>query len=327
VDRALLNGWQRGFPLVREPFAFVARAHGLDAGEVLARLRACRADGRLGRIGGVFAAGAGGSGLLAAMAVPPERLDAVAAAVSALPGVNHNYEREHRFNLWFVIGGADDAAVRHALDDLEARTGLPALRLPMRRAYRIDLGFDLEGRHASGPTGTRSEAPAPLAAADRPLAALVESGLPLVDRPYDAWAESLGSSAHGVLAKLGRWLDDGTLKRFGTIVRHHELGFAANAMAVFDVPDDSADAFGERLAREGGVTLAYRRERAPGWPYNVFCMVHGRDRDAVRGVLAGVRERTGLAALPHAVLFSCRRFKQTGPRRFAAHASEVCDAA
>jgi DNA-binding Lrp family transcriptional regulator len=320
MDLALLNRWQRGFPLEREPFARIGAEQGLDAATVLARYHACRADGRLGRIGGVFAAGAGGSGLLAAMAVPPARLEAVAAQVSALPGVNHNYEREHDYNLWFVIGGAREAAVRRTLDDLEATTGLATLRLPMRRAYRIDLGFDLEGRTACSPTTTRGEAAAPLPEADWPLAALVERGLPLVARPYDGWAAALGCSVRDVLDTLARWLAEGTLKRFGTIVRHHELGFAANAMAVFDVPDALVDAFGQRLARDSGASLAYRRERADaafGWPYNLFCMVHGRDRDAVRGVLAGLRARCGLADMPHDVLFSSRRFKQTGPRRFA----------
>lgn len=327
MDLALLNGWQRGFPLEREPFARIAREQGLDTAVVLARLHACRADGRLGRIGGVFAAGAGGSGLLAAMAVPAARLEAVAAQVSALPGVNHNYEREHRWNLWFVIGGADAAAVQRALDGLEAATGLPTLRLPMQRAYRIDLGFDLAGGAACGPTATRGEAPAPLPEAERPLAALVEQGLPLVARPFDDWADALGWHVTEVLDTLERWLAAGTLKRFGTIVRHHELGFAANAMTVFDVPDAQADAAGARLAGEAGVSLAYRRARAPGWPFNVFCMVHGRDRAAVTAVIEGVRARCGLAGVPHEVLFSCRRFKQTGPRRFAAPQPEACDAA
>ncbi len=322
-DLALLNDWQRGFPLEDEPFAAIARRHALDAERVLARYRAWAADGTLSRVGGVFAAGAGGAGLLAAMAVPRERLEAVTAVVSAHPGVNHNYEREHAWNLWFVVGAADTAAAARILDELEAATGCTTLRLPMRRAYRIDLGFDLRRPLAGSPTTTRGEAPAALAREQWPLAALVEAGLPLVQRPYDAWAVALGRPAAELTATVGRWLADGTLKRFGAIVRHHELGFAANAMAVFDVPDDLVDACGEKLAREQAVTLAYRRERARGWPYNLFCMVHGRDRESVRRALDEVRRRSGLAAVGHDVLFSRRRFKQTGPRRFAQNPREV----
>ena len=314
---ALLNPWQRGFPLVREPFAHIAATLGITTDDVLAGYARLQDEGALSRIGGVFAGNAGGAALLAAMAVPPERLDAVAAVVSSHPGVNHNYQREHHYNLWFVMTGQDDAAVRAAMRSLEEATGLSALQLRMQRAYRIDLGFDLRGSTAPTPMAAAREA-APVQGADRPLAALLEDGLPLVPRPYDAWAQALGRTPESVLHTLQQWLDQGTVRRIGAIVRHHELGFDANAMTVFNIPDAQVDACGEALARVTGVTLAYRRERAEGWPYNLYCMVHGRDRAAVRDVIARAIAEASLGDFPHEVLFSCRRFKQTGPRRFRA---------
>jgi DNA-binding Lrp family transcriptional regulator len=314
--RSLLNDWQRGFPLLPAPFACIAATLGCGEAAVIEHYQALQADGSLSRIGGVFAAGAGGAGMLAAVAVPPARLDAVAALVSAQPGVNHNYEREHAWNLWFVLNGRSAEAVQRTMDALQALLQLPMLRLRMQRAYRIDLGFDLHGAQARSPVGTRGEAPAPLVAADWPLAALVEQGLPLVQRPYERWALQIGCDADRVLDTLARWLREGTLKRFGAIVRHHELGFDANAMTVFDVPDADVDACGEALAHDDAVTLAYRRERAAGWPYNLYCMVHGRDRARVRAVLEAVVQRAGLAQCRRETLFSRRRFKQEGARRF-----------
>ena len=90
ADLRLLNDWQHGFPLCRDPFGVLAAQTGLDREEVLAQLQAAQDDGRISRIGGVFAHGSGGDAVLAAMAVPPHRIEAVAAAVSAHPGVNHN---------------------------------------------------------------------------------------------------------------------------------------------------------------------------------------------------------------------------------------------
>jgi DNA-binding Lrp family transcriptional regulator len=241
----------------------------------------------------------------------------VAAQVSAHPGVNHNYEREHAFNLWFVMTGLDTAAVEAAMQTLEQTTGLPALRLRMERAYRIDLGFDL--RHATAPVPMRehkAQTVASLTGADALLAACVEQGLPITTRPFDAWAHTLQSSPEALLERLRAWLAAGTLKRFGVVVRHHELGFAANAMTVFNVPDALVDTCGEALARQTGVTLAYRRERAAQWPYNLYCMVHGTERAAVEAVIARVVSASGLSNFPRAVLFSTRRFKQTGARRF-----------
>ena len=317
ADLALLNGWQHGFPLVPEPFAAVGEQLGESEQAVLGACERLVQSGAISRIGGVFSPGAGGAGLLAAMAVPRERMAEVAATVSAHPGVNHNYEREHEFNLWFVMTGRDAAAVEVAMVELEQATGLPALRLRLQRAYRIDLGFDL--RHTTAPVPMRADRAArvqPLGAHDWLLAQQVEAGLQRVARPYDLWARACGLSVAQVLTTLETWVEQGTLKRFGVVVRHHELGFSANAMTVFDVPDDLVDVCGEALACQPGVTLAYRRERAPQWPFNLYCMVHGTDRAVVHAVLDRVRTTAGLDVYRHATLFSTRRFKQTGARRF-----------
>lgn len=310
----LLNDWQRNFPLVATPFATLASACGCDESAVLNSYAALQSEGAISRIGGVWGTGAGGAALLCSFAVPPAQLEAVAALVSAHPGVNHNYERENHHNLWFVITGRDIGAVQTGIDMLEEQTGLAALRLPMRRAYRIDLGFDLCKELAHG--GTVQHAAVPVTEADAPLAGLVEGGLPLLERPFEAWAQALGQPPDAILATLQRWLCEGTLRRFGVVVRHHEAGFSHNAMTVFDVPDAQVDHFGAALAAQQGITLAYRRERAPGWRYNLYCMVHGRNRDAVDAALATAIASSGLQSHPHTVLFSRRRFKQAGARYF-----------
>ena len=321
---ALLNPWQHDFPLEREPFARIAAELGCGTEAVLAGYRRLVADGSLSRIGAVFAPGAGGASVLAAMAVPAERLQAVADRVSAHPGVNHNYEREHQHNLWFVMTGADAAQVEASIVELEAATGCATLRLPMLRPYRIDLGFDLRSGERAGtcPSWGRAHRStrrgAAVAEADLPLAALAEQGLPIVAQPYDDWARQLDRSPEELLSNLRAWCDAGTLRRFGTVVRHHELGWGCNAMTVFNVPDDQVDACGAALAAAQGVTLAYRRARADGWPYNLYCMVHGRDRLGVLQHLADGIALAGLADRPRNVLFSIRRFKQTGASRFRA---------
>lgn len=310
----LLNDWQRDFPLTPTPFATLAEACGCDENTVLDSYATLQSEGAISRIGGVWGAGAGGAALLCAFAAPPAQLDAVAALVSAHPGVNHNYERENHYNLWFVITGRDSGAVQTAVARLETQTGLAALRLPMRRAYRIDLGFDLRQDLAHG--GAVQRTAVPVSQSDAPLAGLVEGGLPLLQRPFEAWAQALGQSPGDVLATLQRWLREGTLRRFGVVVRHHEAGFSHNAMTVFDVPDAQVDRYGAALAAQRGITLAYRRERAPNWRYNLYCMVHGRNRDAVDAALASAIAGSGLQRHPHTVLFSRRRFKQAGAHYF-----------
>ena len=317
-DLRLLNDWQHGFPLCRDPFGAIADTIGQPRSVVLDAFCQAQANGRISRIGGVFAHGSGGDAMLAAMAVPQPRIESVAATVSAHPGVNHNYLREHTYNLWFVMTGADRAAVDDGVGALERATGLQALRLRMVRPYRIDLGFDLHGATATQPMRDQPAqvALAPINPSLWSLAQRVEAGLPLVERPYALWAAEVGCSEDEVLERIGHWLAEGRLKRFGVVVRHHELGFAANAMTVFDVPDHAVDAAGQALALQPGVTLAYRRERHPEWPFNLYAMVHGTHREAVLAVIDRITLEAGLKDCPRQVLFSTRRFKQTGARRF-----------
>ncbi|QIL79830.1 Lrp/AsnC family transcriptional regulator [Diaphorobacter sp. HDW4A] len=317
---ALLNQWQRDFPLVDEPFATIGETLGLRGRQVLDRYQRLQNLGAFSRIGGVFAPGAGGASLLAAMAVPPQMLERVAAIVSAQPGVNHNYEREHEINLWFVVTGRDAWEVEQQLQHIEAACGLRTLRLPMLRAFRIDTAFDLSiTSHDQQTSGRTRIAAEPIGMDEEPLAALVEQGLTLCERPFDAWTQHLGCGLDDIRAQLARWTDNGSLSRFGVVVRHHEVGFRANAMVVFQVPAHRIDACGDALAHFPGATLVYQRATAEGWPFNLYCMVHGRDRLNVQQTIAAAIRHAVLDSVPSRTLFSRTRFKQTGARRFASH--------
>jgi DNA-binding Lrp family transcriptional regulator len=143
TELRLLDGFQRDFPLEPRPFRAVAAKMGMAEEDVIGIFARLKGEGVLSRIGAVVAPHAAGHSTLAALAVPPERLDEVAAFVSAQPEVNHNYEREHRLNLWFVVTAADIEAVGGVLKRIEAATGLKALDLPLVRSHHIDLGFPL----------------------------------------------------------------------------------------------------------------------------------------------------------------------------------------
>jgi len=148
---------------------------------------------------------------------------------------------------------------------------------------------------------------------DRELIAAIQQGLPLVSRPYAQVAAQLGMGEAEVIARLTELQDAGMIKRMGVVVRHRALGYRANAMVVWDVPDSELERVGRLLAAETCVTLCYQRpRRLPGWPYNLFCMIHGRERDIVLRRLAQIIEYYGLQSLQHSVLFSSRSFKQRG---------------
>jgi DNA-binding Lrp family transcriptional regulator len=161
-----------------------------------------------------------------------------------------------------------------------------------------------------------------LSDADRALIAAVQDGLPLVAHPYAEVAALLGTTEHEVLERMARLQQQGMIKRLGVVVRHRALGYTANAMVVWDVPDDRVEDIGALLAAEPCVTLCYQRpRRLPRWPYNLFCMIHGRTREGVRHCLEGMITTHRLQRIPHDVLFSTRAFKQCGAR-YAATGSQ-----
>lgn len=143
TEARLLDEFQRDFPLVPRPFAVLAERLGVDEAAVLDLLRDLMARGAVSRVGAVVAPHAAGYSTLAAMTVPEEMLEAVAELVSSFPEVNHNYEREHRLNLWFVVAATSRERVRQVLAAIEYRTSLAVIDLPLVEAYRLDLGFPL----------------------------------------------------------------------------------------------------------------------------------------------------------------------------------------
>lgn len=152
-------------------------------------------------------------------------------------------------------------------------------------------------------------------AAHRRLRALLEQGLPLTPRPWQALAEQAGLDEQEAMACARRWQAEGLIKRLGLVVRHRRLGLGANAMVVWDVPDERVALVGRRLARETAVTLCYRRPRQrPDWPYNLFCMIHGARRERVLEELSAIVARLGLGEIPHRALFSTRAYRQCGAR-------------
>lgn len=312
----LLNEFQRDFPLCPAPFAELAARLGVGERVVLGGLEKLRREGKISRVGAVFAPKRFGASTLAAMAVPPEQLAVVAAAVNRFPEVNHNYEREHRYNLWFVVTAASEGRLQATLGAIASAAGYPILTLPLVEEFHIDLGFSLLAGKPKQVAAARPVQPVvPLEESERRLVSVLQEGLPLFIRPFAIIAERIGASESDVLSRIGRWLEEGAIKRFGVVVRHHELGYTANAMVVHDIPDERVSEIGRALAEEEDVTLCYRRpRRLPDWRYNLFCMIHGRDRAEVERLIAGLRQRHGLEHCAHEVLFSLTRYKQNGAR-------------
>jgi DNA-binding Lrp family transcriptional regulator len=149
-----------------------------------------------------------------------------------------------------------------------------------------------------------------------------QAGLPLVPRPYAQLACKLGIAESDVVGALRRMLEDGRIRRIGAVPNHYALGYTANAMSVWDVEDDVVGALGRAVGDLPFVSHCYRRPRRAeeparglaAWPYNLFAMVHGKDRDETARKIQDIEFLLGKHARAHDVLYSTRILKKTGLR-------------
>ncbi len=152
-------------------------------------------------------------------------------------------------------------------------------------------------------------------AIDEQLVRLTQEGLPLVPRPWDVLGWRLGITPAEVRARLQRMLEQGIIRRLGAVPNHYRIGIRANGMCVWDVPDSRVAAIGRWVGQLECVSHCYERPRhLPEWPYNLFAMVHGRSREAVRAKAARITAALGADVRTHDILFSTRLFKKTGLR-------------
>jgi len=150
---------------------------------------------------------------------------------------------------------------------------------------------------------------------DRAIVAATQEGLPLVSRPYDEIARLTGIPAPEVIERLSRMQERGVIRRIAAVPNHYALGLRANGMTVWDVDDDSIARLGPEVGRLEFVTHCYRRPRVmPKWPYNLFAMVHGQDRDEVREKVERIAVLLGPASRGSDILYSTRILKKTGFR-------------
>ena len=150
---------------------------------------------------------------------------------------------------------------------------------------------------------------------DRRIVLATQSGLPLEPQPYHTVARQVGIPAAEVMARMRRMLESGMIRRIGVVPNHYALGYKANGMTVWDVPDERVDELGERVGALEFVSHCYQRPRhLPDWPYNFFAMVHGHDRGEVEELVRRIAALIGDADRGHEILYSTRILKKTGLR-------------
>jgi DNA-binding Lrp family transcriptional regulator len=324
TGRKLLNLLQREFPLVARPWLELGTRLGRPEADVLERVRTLHQDGVIRQTGAIFDTNKlGYTSALIAARIEPAHLVEVAQAINWHPGVSHNYQREHPFNLWFTLAvppGTEFEAEARRITDLP---GVQQVRLlPTLRLFKIGVKLDMERDEKDldrdeGPPQKPTKPVRPLVEQDKHLIRVTQEGLPLVEEPFAQQAQQAGIPQDQLLAWLCEMEAMGYMRRFAVILRHHHAGFTDNGMLTWCVPEEKIEEAGRAAAAFPQVSHCYQRPMYPDWPYNLFTMVHARSRENCEHIANQIAETLKpFGVTQRAVLYTLKEYKKTRVKYF-----------
>ena len=321
IDKKLLNEIQWVFPLADRPYLEIAAHHGIPEQEVMQRIDAMKKAGLVRQINAIFdTRRLGYKSALVAFSVKPDKLDSVADKINEHPGVSHNYERNHEYNMWFTLAVPPGSDMKDDLDRMAALDGVIKYRvLPTLKLYKIGVRLDMVNDDAEKPkpideVKEMNPDKVQLTERDKEFIRELQKDLQVTTEPFKGLADNLGISTSELFAKAKEYENIGIMRRYAAILRHRDAGFVANGMVVWHVPEEKIDEAGFKLAAFPQVSHCYRRPIYPDWRFNLFSMVHARTLQAAEKMAVEMSETLGIK--DYQILFSSREFKKERVKYF-----------
>jgi len=327
TDRALLNAIQNNFPIAVQPYQILGLAVGTTEEDAFKRIQRLRQEGLIRRLGGVFdSRRLGYYSTLCTGKVPEEKIPTLAKLLEGIPGVTHNYIRNHEYNVWFTLIARSKAVAESTLQMIRDVVGVSRIySLPATRFFKINVNFDFnlpeEDKTASIKDADsrpvqkpKVSAPYELSSDEIALIRVLQGNLPDSMTPFNVLAENLHWQVDKVISIGIRLLEADVVRRFGAVLRHQKAGFTANAMGVWQVDPDQAAEVGEIMARFREVSHCYERPTLPDWPYSLFTMIHGRTVEDCGDVMKRISLATGVNT--YSMLFSTAELKKSSMQYF-----------
>ena len=281
LDTEILNEIQWTFPLVVRPFDAIATKFVISPDEVKDRLNHLKRKGVLRQLSAIFdTRKLGYTSSLVAMEIEPDKLEYIAHQINKHPGVSHNYEREHQFNLWFNLDVTHGSDLEKEFDKFSKLDGIKKTRmLPTLQLFKIGVKLDMvdDKKHEIKPSEAKKKVIDTKFVAtedDKKFIRELQKDMEITDRPFQKAAENLGITEEQIFEKLHYYEEIGVMRRYAAILRHREAGFTANGMIVWKVAKERINEVGNKLGAFPQVSHCYERPVYSDWPYNVFSMIH-----------------------------------------------------
>lgn len=321
LDKRLLNDIQWTFPLSDRPFLKISLSYGVSESEIIHRISKLKTKGLIRQINAIFdTRKLGYKSALVAFSVKPDKVDFVANEINKHPGVSHNYERSHEFNIWFTLAVGPNDDMKIVLDNMASLDGVIKYRLlPTLKLYKIGVKLDMVNGDPTVPLPS-DKVREPVAKSfeiterDKDFIRELQKDLKIVPEPFRIPAENLGITTTELFDRARDYEKSGVMRRFAAILRHREAGFIANGMIVWNVPTDSIDEIGNRLATFPEVSHCYRRPVYKDWRFNLFSMIHARSLESAKKIALEISKIIGID--DYQILFSTREFKKERVKYF-----------
>ncbi len=313
MNSELLSIIQKNFPLSPRPFATIAKELGTDEESIIQQIKEEKSNNIIRQISPIFdTKRLGYSSSLVSFKVKREDIDRAVEVINSHPGVSHNYEREHTFNIWFTLAIAPDSklGLDKTVEILASKShAVDFIILPTLKLFKIAVKLNTTGKDAkkekiSKPKRKNIE----LTPLHRRVITLAQYDIPIVAEPFKEVVSQLGISYDEFFEILNELKDAGIMRRFAGILNHRKAGFNANAMVVWDIDENRAEEMGERASQFSAVSHCYLRPKYPNWPYNLFTMVHGKTAEETNEIIQEIASE--IEHFSRRPLYSTREFKK-----------------
>jgi siroheme decarboxylase len=282
----LISRIQSGFPITDRPFKTMAENMGSTEGEIIRTLKSLIRDHTIREFGPVFdPVKLGYTSTLVAARIDPERVAELSASLLEINEITHNYYRDGKFNLWFTITARTSSIIESIIRRVVKFPGVThVIDLPAIKIYKISTVF---GAGSAPATLDNGHSNVIIPETEKNVIKSIQNGFPIVERPFNAFAEELGMEVSYIFELLNRWIDNGTIRRFGARVNHRQIGYTFNVLAAWD--GQSIEKWGEEFAGMKEVSHCYERKSYPEWPYRLYTMIHAKNSNDMQETLKAMR--------------------------------------
>jgi len=319
MTKEILLRVQKNFPLTAKPFKDIAKELNMSESEVISIIQEQKDQNIIRQTSAIFdTKSLGYNSSLVAFEIDEHKIDQAVKVINAHPGVSHNYERNHKFNIWFTMACSADSKIGldntikilAKLVDANAFIMLPTLKL-----FKISVKLDTTGKADKKEKVIKKEkVKIDMTSLHIDVVKLLQNDITIKSEPFEDIIKSLDITYDIFFDIVDDLLKSGMMRRFASILNHRKAGFNANAMVVWDIDEKDGESIGKTAAQFSAVSHCYLRPKYNNWKYNLFTMIHGKTKEETNSIIADIEKE--IESTSHMPLYSSREFKKVRLKYF-----------